>query len=113
MAHWITIGAETGPGDIFSAPFAELGLDPPPFHTTSPSDFGALALVESPGAACTFPQMLLESVRGNWQIMSIPEADPIAPLPRSIMTREGPPLTPATDALASCVRKRAVSMMHG
>lgn len=109
-AQWIMIGAPGGPGDIFRQPFIDHGLIPPRATTTSESYFGALAIVESLGAVCTFPQLLLEDVIKTWRIAAIPIRETIAPLRISLMTRAGHPLTPAADALAMCIRRRVTSM---
>jgi DNA-binding transcriptional LysR family regulator len=109
-AQWIMIGAPGGPGDIFRQPFSDHGLIPPHATTTSESYFGALALVESLGAVCTFPQLLLEDVIRSWRIAPIPIRETIDPLRISLMTRAGHPLTPAADALAKCIRRRVASM---
>lgn len=109
-AQWIMIGAPGGPGDIFRQPFIDNGLIPPHATTTSESYFGALALVESLGAVCTFPQLLMEDVVKTWRIAPIPICETIAPLRISLMTRAGHPLTPAADALAMCIRRRVASM---
>lgn len=109
-AQWIMIGAPTGPGDIFQRPFTESGLTPPKALTTSESYFGALSLVESLGAVCTFPTLLMHEMQKTWQIAPIPVCEDIAPLKISLMTRAGHPLTPAADALAMCIRRRVTSM---
>lgn len=109
-AQWIMIGAPGGPGDIFRQPFIDHGLIPPHATTTSESYFGALAMVESLGAVCTFPQLLLQDVLRSWRIAPIPIRETIAPLRISLMTRAGHPLTPAADALAQCIRRRVASM---
>jgi len=109
-AQWIMIGAPGGPGDIFRQPFIDHGLTPPHATTSSESYFGALALVESLGAVCTFPQLLMEDVIKTWRIAPIPIRETIAPLRISLMTRAGHPLTPAADALAMCIRRRVASM---
>lgn len=109
-AHWIMIGASQGPGDVFRAPFLENGLTPPRAMTTSESYFGALAMVESLGAVCTFPALLLEDVRRAWRIGPIPIRESIAPLRIALMTRSGHPLTPAADALANCIRRRFAAL---
>jgi DNA-binding transcriptional LysR family regulator len=106
-AQWIMIGAPQGPGDIFRKPFEENGFAPPRALTTSQSYFGALSLVENLGAVCTFPLRLLEDMRRNWDIAPIPIRERIAPVTIALMTRSGRPLTPAADALANCVRRRA------
>lgn len=106
-ADWITIGAPTGPGDIYRKPFLYHGLTPPSVRTTSESYFGALALVENLGAVCTFPQRLLDTVSADWGITAIPIKEDIAPLEIGLMTRASHPLTPAADALAQCIRRRS------
>lgn len=109
-AQWIMIGSPTGPGDIFRQPFIDAGLTPPRAMTTSESYFGALSLVESLGAVCTFPALLLDDMRKTWKIAPIPIRETIAPLHISLLTRAGHPLTPAADALANCIRRRVVSL---
>ena len=109
-AQWIMIGAPTGPGDIFRQPFLDHGLEPPVALTTSESYFGALSLVESLGAVCTFPALLTGDIRKTLQIAPIEIVEKIAPLKIALMTRAGHPLTPAADALAMCIRRRVTSM---
>ncbi len=112
-AEWIMIGAQEGPGDIFRKPFVEHGLTPPVALTTSESYFGALSLVESLGAVCTFPQLLLDDVEKNWNIRRVKLREEIDPVQIAIMTRTGHPLTPAADALVNCVRRRFQSIKLG
>ncbi|MCB1337833.1 MAG: LysR family transcriptional regulator [Maritimibacter sp.] len=112
-APWIMIGAPTGPGDIFRKPFVENGLPPPHALTTSESYFGAISLVESLGAVCTFPLRLLEDMQRSAQIVPIPIREPIEPLQISLMSRAGHPLTPAAEALANAIRRRAVGLVRG
>jgi LysR family transcriptional regulator of abg operon len=111
-ARWIMIGAPLGPGDIFRKPFVENGLTPPQAMTTSESYFGAMALVESLGAVCTFPLRLLEDIQKGWDIAQIPLHETIAPLQIAMMTRAGHPLTPAAEELANSVRVRTETMKH-
>lgn len=110
-AQWIMIGAPTGPGDIFRQPFADHGLTPPKALTTSESYFGALSLVESLGAVCTFPSLLLQGIGTHWKIAAIPIVEEIPPLSISLMTRAGHPLTPAAEALAMHIRRQASYML--
>ena len=110
QAQWIMIGAQTGPGDIFKQPFLDHGMTPPEALTTSESYFGALSLVESTGAVCTFPSLLMREVQKTWQIARVPIREKIEPLKIALMTRAGHPLTPAADALAMCIRRRVTSM---
>lgn len=110
QAQWIMIGAPTGPGDIFRQPFIDHGLEPPVALTTSESYFGALSLVESLGAVCTFPALLMGEIKKTLQIAPIQIVEEIAPLKIALMTRAGHPLTPAADALAMCIRRRVTSM---
>lgn len=109
-AQWIMIGAPTGPGDIFRQPFLDHGLTPPIALTTSESYYGALSLVETLGAVCTFPALLMDDVSKTWNIARIPIREAIAPLKISLMTRAGYPMTPAADALANCIRRRVSSI---
>ena len=109
-AEWIMIGSPMGPGDIFRKPFVDHGLSPPRAMTTSESFYGALSLVENLGAVCTFPLRLLDDVRKGWRIALIPIREKIDPLQISLMLRAGHPLTPAAEALANCIRRRAVTL---
>lgn len=112
QAQWIMIGAPTGPGDTFRQPFIDSGLTPPTALTTSESYFGALALVESLGAVCTFPSLLLKGIADSWKIAPIPIIEKIPPLSFALMTRASHPLTPAADVLATCIR-RQISAIQG
>jgi LysR family transcriptional regulator of abg operon len=109
-AQWIMIGAPMGPGGIFRKPFIDHGLPPPRVLTTSESYYGALALVENLGAVCAFPLRLLQVIRKGWRIASIQIRERIDPLQISLMLRAGHPLTPAGEALANCVRRRAATL---
>lgn len=111
-AQWIMIGAPMGPGDIFRKPFVDHGLPPPRAMTTSESYFGAMSLVENLGAVCTFPLRLLDETKKGWRITAIPIRERIEPLQISLMLRAGHPLTPAGEALADCVRRRATTLKH-
>ena len=111
-ARWIMIGAPQGPGDIFRKPFIDNGLASPKAATTCESYFGAMALVETLGAVCTFPLRLLENLKKGWDIAPIAIREPFAPLQISLMTRSGHPLTPVAEELANCVRGQAASIVH-
>ncbi len=111
-APWIMIGAPMGPGDLFRKPFVERGIPPPKASTTSESYFGAMSLVESLGAVCTFPLRLLEDVRKGWDVDQIHIDERLDPLPISLMTRSGHPLTPMAEELANNVRRRAAIIRH-
>lgn len=112
QAPWIMIGGPGGPGDLFRKPFEERGLTPPRASITSESYFGAMALVETLGAVCTFPLRLLEDVRHGWDVVQISIAETLEPLEISLMTRSAHPLTPMAEKLANAVRKRAVTLRH-
>lgn len=106
-AQWIMIGAPNGPGDIFRQPFIENGLVPPFASTTSESYFGALALVESLGVVCTFPELLFDHSFQHWSLKKINLREKIKPIQIALMTRTDHPLTPASYALVNCIRRRA------
>lgn len=108
-ASWIMIGAPQRPASFREA-YIENGLEPPRAMTTSESYFGALALVESLGAVCTFPQLLLESTQRGWDIRRIAIREKIAPVQIAMMTRKGHQLTPAADTLVNSVRRRATML---
>lgn len=111
-APWIKIGASGGPGDVFRRPFVERGLTPPNTTTTSESYFGAMSLVETLGAVCTFPLRLLEHVQQSWDIDLIQIEEELDPLEISMMTRSGHPLTPMGEELANAIRRRATTLKH-
>ena len=46
-------------------------------------------------------------------IVPIPIREPIEPLQISLMSRAGHPLTPAAEALANAIRRRAVGLVRG
>lgn len=98
-SDWIMIGATEGPGDIFAQPFEANGFEVPTATITSESYFGAMSLVQSLGAVCTFPTMLLAEVQRGWDIVETPIRETIEPLRIGLMTRSGQPLTPAGDTL--------------
>ena len=111
-APWIMIGAPNGPGAVFRKPFVDSGLTPPHVTTTSESYFGAMSLVETLGAVCTFPLRLLEHVRQAWDIDLIDIKEPIEPLEISLITRSEHPLTPMGEELANAVRRRATALQN-
>ena len=109
-APWIMIGAPDGPGDVFRKPFLDHGFTPPHAATTSESYFGAMALVETLGAVCTFPLRLLEHVQHSWDIDLVAIKENLKPLEISMMTRSSHPLTPMCEELANAVRRRASTL---
>lgn len=106
-ADWIMIGAKDGPGDIFRHPFETNGFDAPNATVTSESYFGALSLVQSMGAVCTFPTLLLEEAQRGWNITEIPVQEVIDPLSIGVMTRSDQPLTPAGATLFKFISSQA------
>lgn len=111
-APWIMIGAPQGPGDVFRNLFLSSGLTPPSASTTSESYFGAMSLVESLGAVCTFPLRLLEDVQRGWEVAEIPIKETLEPIEIALMTRSALPLTPLAESLANCVRKRVAELQR-
>ncbi|MEO9894969.1 MAG: LysR family transcriptional regulator [Paracoccaceae bacterium] len=95
------LGHPNRPRRHLQHPFIDNNLIPREALTTSESNFGALSLVESLGAVCTFPTLLMPKVQRTWHI---------APLKTSLITRASHPLTPTSDMLAMCIRRRVASM---
>jgi len=108
-APWIKIGSPERPA-ISRQAFLDNQLDPPVANISSESYFGALALVESMGAVCTFPELLLKGTRKDWGVQEIAIREKIEPVHISIITRKGHQMTPAADALVNCVRRRATML---
>lgn len=111
QAQWIMIGTKGGPGDIFAAPFRKIGIEPPRAVVWSDSYFGAMAIVESLGAICTFPARLLRFAR-PWGICPIPVKEKIDPLVVCNITRSRQPFTAPLDYLVNCVRRRVNTLKH-
>ncbi len=111
-APWIMIGGPGGPGDFFRKHFVDRGLTPPHATTTSESYFGAMSLVETLGAVCTFPLRLLEHVQQGWDVVQIDIQEQLGPQKIALMKRSGHPLTPIGEALANAVRRRATTLRH-
>lgn len=109
QAPWIKIGSPERPA-IFRKAFIDNDLVPPDAMITSESYFGALALVESLGAVCTFPEMLFKGTRKGWNVQEIAVREKIEPVQIAILTRRSHQLTPAADALVNCVRRRATML---
>ncbi len=107
-ASWIMIGPRERPG-MYAKLFSENGLTPPVALTTSESYMGALAIVESGDAICTFPSRLLEKVEAAWDIVRVPIAETVDPLQISLITRAQHPLTPAARELVNCIERSVVS----
>ncbi|MFV0245254.1 MAG: LysR family transcriptional regulator [Qingshengfaniella sp.] len=108
-AKWIMIGTEGGPGDIFVGPFRKLGLDPPRALVRSDSYFGAMAIVASLDAVCTFPSRLL-TLADPWGICAIPVREELAPLSVCNITRTRQPFTAPLDYLINCIHRRVNTM---
>lgn len=109
QALWIKIGSPERPA-IFRKAFIDNGLAPPDAMITSESYFGALAMVESLGALCTFPEMLFKGTRKGWNVQEIAIREKFAPVQIAILTRKSHQLTPAAHALVNCVRRRATML---
>ncbi|MFV0384914.1 LysR substrate-binding domain-containing protein [Paracoccus sp. (in: a-proteobacteria)] len=108
-AKWIMIGTEGGPGDIFAGPFRKLGLEPPRALVRSDSYFGAMAIVASLQAVCTFPAGLLP-LADPWGICAIRIREEIAPLSICNITRSRQPFTAPLDYLVNSIHRRVNTM---
>lgn len=111
-AQWILVGPLGGGGNIFEKAFRMHGLTPPESVTTCESYFGALSIVASLKAVCNFPLKLIESHGDAWGIRAIPLAEDIPSVMVNLVTVTGRPMTPATDHLANCIRRRADTLVR-
>lgn len=106
-AQWITLGPSGGPGDYFVNAFIAQGLDAPKAKIKSESFASSLALIESSDFLSIWPQRLIAQMEKSNRLQALAVTVPMPAIKVVLMRRAGVPLTPAAEALAVLVRRRA------
>lgn len=106
-AQWMTLGPAGGPGDHFVNAFNAQGLTPPKATIKSESFASSLALIEASDFLSILPKRLVMQLekQGRLQALSIREELPVVKV--VLLARSGVPLTPAAEAMAKLIRRRA------
>ncbi len=112
-AQWMTLGPAGGPGDHFVNAFQAQGLTAPRATIKSESFASSLALIEASDFLCILPERLVVQMekQGRLQALTIKEELPVVKV--VLMRRSGVPLTPAAEAMAKLIRRRANTISRG
>lgn len=104
---WVVFGPSQGPGALFTDAFKGNKLTPPKAATTSTSLLATLSLVEATDAFCVMPERLISTLQRQYRIAVVPVREKLPDLRIAMLSRADMPLTPAAEALATAIRKRA------
>ena len=112
-AQWMTLGPAGGPGDHFVNAFEAQGLTAPKATIKSELFASSLALIEASDFLCILPKRLVVQMQkqGRLQAMAVKEELPVVKV--VLMRRSGVPLTPAAEAMAKLIRRRANTISRG
>lgn len=105
--QWMTIGPAGSPGDHFVSAFAALGLQVPPATVKSESFAASLALMEASDFLSILPKRLITQLERQQRIRALPIREQLPRVKVVLLRRAGVPLTPAAEALATQIRRRA------
>ncbi len=106
-AQWMTLGPAGGPGDYFVNAFQAQGLKAPKATIKSESFASSLALIEASDFLSILPQRLITQLERRQRLRALPIGEKLPTVKVVLLRRAGVPLTPAAEALASLIRKRA------
>lgn len=106
-AKWMTLGPAGGPGDHFVNAFLAPGLEAAKAMVKSESFASSLALLEASDFLSILPERLvnLPQMRDRFRALPVPIQLPTIKV--VLLRRPGVPLTPAAEALATHIRRRA------
>lgn len=106
-SQWMTLGPAGGPGDHFVNAFTAQGLAAPKATIKSESFASSLALIEASDFLSILPKRLLTQLQGQKRLDALPIRERLPIISVVLLRRVGVPLTPAAEALATLVRRRA------
>ena len=106
-AKWMTLGPAGGPGDHFVDAFTRLGLEPPHATIRSESFASSLALIEQSDFLCILPKQLMTQLQRQDRLTILAVKGQLPVVKVVLLRRAGVPLTPAAEAMAALIRRRA------
>lgn len=112
-AQWMTLGPAGGPGDHFVNAFKAQGLTAPKATIKSESFASSLALVEASDFLCILPKRLVGQFERQGRLQTLPIREKLPVVKVVLLRRSGVPLTPAAEAMARLIRRRADTISRG
>ncbi len=112
-AQWMTLGPAGGPGDHFVNAFEAQGLTAPKATIKSESFASSLALIETSDFLCILPKRLVVQMEARGRLQALPIQEELPVVKVVLMSRSGVPLTPAAEAMAKLIRRRAITISRG
>ena len=106
-AQWITLGPSGGPGDYFVNAFIDLGLESPRAAIKSESFASSLAIIECSDFLSVLPRRLIAQLERDGRLKALAVSIDLPTIKVVLLRRAGVPLTPAAEALATLIRRRA------
>lgn len=101
-ADWLMIGSQARL-TYLQEHFVSRGLTPPTPLVTSDSIISVLSMVEQGEFLCTFPGLLVDTVREKWRIRALDLDDPLKSSRIALVTSAERPPTPALQYFSDCV----------
>lgn len=112
-AQWMTLGPAGGPGDYFVNAFRAQGLKAPKAAIKSESFASSLALIEASDFLSILPRRLIAQVERKERLQPLPLKEELPVVKVVLFKRAGVPLTPAAEAMAKLIRRRANTLSRG
>lgn len=112
-AQWMTLGPAGGPGDHFVNAFETQGLTAPQATIKSESFASSLALVEASDFLCILPERLVVQMERQGRLQALPIREQLPVVRVVLLRRSAVPLTPAAEAMAKLIRRRANTISRG
>ncbi len=112
-AQWMTLGPAGGPGDYFVNAFLSEGLKAPEAMVKSESFASSMALLEASDMLSILPQRLINLPRMRDRLRALSLSVQLPSVKVLLLRRPGVPLTPAAEALATYIRRRANAIGRG
>ena len=111
--RWMTLGPAGSPGDYFIEAFQAKGLPLPAAMMKSESFAAALALIGQSDFLSILPKRLIPDVERTDGLRALPIDLDLPAIKVVLLRRAGVPLTPAAEALATLIRRRANTISRG
>lgn len=106
-SQWMTLGPARGPFYALISAFTALGLVPPKATIKSEFFASSLALIESSDFLSILPKQLADMLGKQQRLQVVALSEQLPMLSVALIRRAGVPLTPAAEAMATLVRRRA------
>lgn len=102
---WLLHGPADGPGTLFAPVFRANGLAPPVPKIQSDSFTASIHLIEHSDVMCVQPERLIRHLERERRVRALRLSEAMPSWDVYLVTRAGTPLTPAAQALATCLRR--------